>query len=65
MTAKQLLRELVDEMSEEEAERLLFLYESDEEHFTDEEVREILQAREEMERGETVTWEEVKAKYGL
>lgn len=65
MTAKQALLELIDEISEEEARRLLEFYQSEEEHFTEEEIQEILEAREEMERGEYVDWDELKAKHGL
>jgi predicted Zn-dependent peptidase len=63
MTAKELLREIVDEMSEDEAQWLLDLYESEEEEFNEEEIAEILKAREEMERGEFVTQEEFERRY--
>lgn len=52
-------------MSEDEAQRLLDLYESEDEVFSDEETEEILEALEEMRAGHGVPWEQVKEKLNL
>jgi transcription initiation factor IIE alpha subunit len=65
MTAKELLREIVDEMSEDEAQRLLELYQSEDEEFSEEEIAEILKAREEMLAEGGVSWDEVRGKLHL
>jgi hypothetical protein len=65
MTAKELLREIVDEMSEDEAQWLLELYQSEDEGFSEEEIAEILKAREEMLAEGGVSWEEVRGKLHL
>ncbi|MBE7520462.1 MAG: hypothetical protein HS107_14580 [Thermoflexaceae bacterium] len=67
MTAKQALRARIDEMTEEEAEELLdFLNLQDEPGtLSEDELARVLAAEAEIEAGQYVTLEEVKAKYGL
>ncbi len=67
MTAKEQLREIVEGLTEEEAAIMLELYDEalGDEEFTEEEIEEILRIREEIDRGETIPWEQVKSELGL
>jgi len=74
MTAKQLLRERIETLSEREAERTLRLLDDirdpltllldnapiDDEPVTEEEERAVQEARDEIERGETISLEQLK-----
>lgn len=67
VTAKQALREMVDSMTDEEAENLLdyvnMLHDPDE--LTEEEFQEVMRAEAEVKSGKYITLEELKAKYDL
>ncbi len=69
MTARELLRGLVDSLSEEDARKLLEFYQSDafdeQEEFTEAEIEEILRARDEMRTEGGIPWDEVKDKLHL
>lgn len=68
VTAKQALRDLVDTLSEDDAEELLqrLAWETQpEEHLTDEEAQDLVEAIAEGERGETVGGTEVFRALGL
>ncbi|MBA4179479.1 MAG: hypothetical protein C0506_02725 [Anaerolinea sp.] len=66
MDAKAELQALIDQMSEDEVLHLTDLInnKNDPDELTPEEMADVLEALAEYERGETVTFEEVKAKYG-
>jgi hypothetical protein len=70
MTAKELLRERIETLSEHEAlDVLVFLDSEDdedaEEEFTDEDVARILEGKRAFERGDFVTGEAFEAQHGL
>ena len=68
MTAKQALRERIEQLSEDEAEELLARLDweaTDTETLTDEEMEQVLAAEREFARGEFVDGEEVFRKLGL
>ena len=67
MTAKDALRERVDEMTEDEAADLLdfVALQDDPDELSDDDVAAVLEARAAVVRGEYFTAEEIKAKYGL
>ena len=66
MTAKESLRDVLEELSEEDARRVLAFCEEElgYEELTGEEVEAVLQGEAEIARGEFVTGEELKRKYG-
>lgn len=67
MTAKEALRELVGDLTEEESEMLLTFYREHrgEEELSDAEIDAVLRGRAEFERGEYITQADFEAKYGL
>jgi hypothetical protein len=67
MTAKELLRERIETLSEEEALDVLEFLDAEDgdEEFTDEDVKDVLEARREFARGDFMTLDAFKANYGL
>ena len=67
MTAKEALRDVFEELSEDDARRVLEFCEEElgYEELTEEEIEAGLRGRAEFARGEFVTDEELKRKYGL
>lgn len=66
MTAKQALREIVESLTEEEAEQLLDYLNmlADPDELTEEELAEVVEIERRMKGGEYVTLAELHAKYG-
>ncbi len=66
MTAKEVLRDALDEMSEEDAKRLLEFWhtECDSEELTAEEVARVEEGLAALATGDVVTEDELRAKYG-
>jgi hypothetical protein len=66
MTAKELLRERIDEMTEEEAADLLnsLALEDDPDTLSEADIAVVLEGRAAIERGEVVSSAEIRAKYG-
>ena len=66
MTTKQAIHEIVERLSEEEAEQLLaYLREEEPEEYPKELLERIAQAKAEIARGDFVTLDELKAELGL
>lgn len=67
MTAKESLRQLIDEMTDEEAEELLDYLNllADPETLPEEELAKVVEAEAAIERGEFLTLKELRAKYGV
>lgn len=67
MTAKESLRQLIDEMSDEEAEELLDYLNllADPDSLTEDELAKVLEAEAAIARGEFLTLKELRAKYGV
>lgn len=66
MTTKQAIHEIVERLSEEEAEQLLaYLRDEEPEEYPEELLERIAQAKAEIARGDFVTLDELKAELGL
>ncbi|HEY5477775.1 MAG TPA: hypothetical protein VIK11_13810 [Tepidiformaceae bacterium] len=67
MTAKESLRQLIDEMSDEEAQELLAYLNllADPDVLTESELAKVVEAEAAIERGEFLTLTEVRARYGV
>jgi hypothetical protein len=66
MTTKQAIHEIVERLSEEEAEQLLaYLREEEPEEYPEELLERIAQAKAEIERGDFVTMEQLEKELGL
>ena len=67
MTAKESLRQLIDEMSDEEAQELLAYLNllADPDVLTESELAKVVEAEAAIERGEFLTLTEVSARYGV
>ncbi len=67
MTAKESLRQLIDEMTNEEAEELLDYLNllADPDKLTEDELARVVEAEAAIERGEFLTLRELRAKYGV
>ncbi|MFN8618923.1 MAG: hypothetical protein U0837_17715 [Dehalococcoidia bacterium] len=65
-TLKEELHSLIEQLSDEEAEQILDYINMrlDPDELTEEEVQAVLRAREELERGETVSHEDLKREFG-
>lgn len=67
VTAKESLRQLIDEMTNEEAEELLDYLNllADPDKLTEDELARVVEAEAAIERGEFLTLRELRAKYGV
>ena len=67
MTAKESLRQLIEEMTDEEAEELLDYLNllADPDTLTEQEMARVAEAEAAMERGDFLTLKELRAKYGV
>ncbi len=67
MTAKESLRQLIDEMSDEEAQELLAYLNllADPDVLTESELAKVVEAEAAIERGEFLTLTKVRARYGV
>jgi hypothetical protein len=67
VTAKESLRQLIDEMSDEEAQELLAYLNllADPDVLTESELAKVVEAEAAIERGEFLTLTEVRARYGV